>query len=361
MAHFDPEMVQAKRRMAHRRNPFGRLFGAFAGRFTALAGRFGALAGRRADSAGDAPAPISASGAPAPVSERGPGGPGRARGRFGRFSPRLQRSQEFAIVMVLLIAAAAVSASLPGGWAEGASSSPSGHLTALASADPTPTATPWPAATSPDPTLTPADPTASQTPTPMPGPTAVPTKKPAPHVYTFVALGDSLTAWPSDNPWPSRLDAEDANLRLVHNAGVPGDTTAQMLVRLNSDVFAYKPEVLFILGGTNDLGRNISQSTTIANLQAIINEANAKGIRIDLMTIPPNSYAGMAAEIDSLNAAIVHLGNINKLIVIDIHTPLSTSTGVYVPAYTSDGLHFSELGAQVVANTIYTRIHRYGF
>jgi lysophospholipase L1-like esterase len=69
----------------------------------------------------------------------------------------------------------------------------------------------------------------------------------------------------------------------------------------------------------------------------------------------------MAAEIDALNAAIVQLGNAYRLIVIDIHTPLSTSTGVYQSQYTSDGMHFSGLGAQLVANTIYNRIHRYGF
>jgi lysophospholipase L1-like esterase len=134
-----------------------------------------------------------------------------------------------------------------------------------------------------------------------------------------------------------------------------------MLARLKSDVFAYKPEVLFIMGGTNDLGQNISQATTIANLRAVIVAASAKGIRIDLMTIPPDAYPDMAQKIDSLNAAIVHLGNIYKLVVIDIHTPLSTSTGVYVRKYTSDGIHFTALGAQIVANTIYSRIHRYGF
>jgi lysophospholipase L1-like esterase len=227
---------------------------------------------------------------------------------------------------------------------------------------------PSPADTSsPDPTLPSPSPSPSISTSPSPSPTQkltpAPAKPPPPKVYTFVALGDSLTSGYGDPgpSWPSRLDAEDANLRLVNNAGVPGDTTAQMLARVNSDVFAYKPEVLFIMGGTNDLGHNISQATTIANLRAIIVAANAKGIRITLITIPPNASAGMVNEIDSLNAAIVHLGNAYRLVVIDIHTPLSQSTGVYWPKYTSDGLHFSALGAQAVANTIYARIHPYGF
>jgi lysophospholipase L1-like esterase len=297
-------------------------------------------------------------------------GPANAVVRFvSRLVPRDQRRRELAAVLALLVAAAAISASLPGGWGDQA---PATRLPALAAdltsmpsatASATASITPSPAATSPDPTVPPS-PTPSPSASPLPSPTKKPTPAPPkapPKVWTFIALGDSLTAWPSDSPWPSRLDAEDGNLRLVNNAGVPGDTTAQMLARVNSDVFAYKPEVLFIMGGTNDLGHNISQATTIANLKAIIVAANAKGIRIDLMTIPPNSSPGMANEIDSLNAAITHLGNAYKLVVIDIHTPLSQSTGVYWPKYTSDGLHFSAAGAQVVANTIYNRIHRYGF
>jgi lysophospholipase L1-like esterase len=300
-------------------------------------------------------------------------GPSSAAARFLlRFMPKNRRRWELGTVLVLLVAAAAISASMPGGWAAQPSASPSPALLAnLTSVDPAaaPSNTHSPAETSPDPTLPPPSPSqspsasasASPLPSPTPKPTAAPTKKPVAKVYTFVALGDSLTAWPADSPWPSRLDAEDGNLQLVKNAGVPGDTTAQMLARLNSDVFAYKPEVLFIMGGTNDLGHSISQSTTIANLRAIIVAANAKGIRITLITIPPNAYTGMAAEIDSLNAAITSLGNAYKLVVIDIHTPLSQPAGTYWPKYTSDGLHFSAAGAQVVANTIYNRIHRYGF
>lgn len=265
------------------------------------------------------------------------------------------------VVLGLLVVAAAVSASLPGGWTDTASAGSSSGPRAMVAQlmESMPTATPFAAETFADPPL--ISPSDTPTPSPTPKPPPAPTKKPVAKTYTFVALGDSLTAWPTDGPWPSRLDAEDANLRMLNNAGVPGDLTSQMLARLNSDVLAYKPEVLFILGGTNDLGRNVSQATTIANLRSIIVAAKAKGIRIFLMTIPPNSSSGMASDIDSLNAAITHLGNIYTLVVIDIHTPLSQANGTYVPKYTSDGLHFTALGAQTVANTIYNRIHRLGY
>jgi lysophospholipase L1-like esterase len=287
----------------------------------------------------------------------------------GRIVPRDQRRRELAGVLALLLAAGAVSASLPGGWANSSSPAamPAAQLVAGANASSTPT--PTEASASPTSTLyiqpvpTPS-PTDSPSPTPAPTPTKppAPVKTPAPvKVYTFVAMGDSLTAWPSESPWPDRLDKGDANLRILNNAGVPGDTTADMRSRFDRDVLAYKPNVVFILGGTNDLGHKISQATTIANLKAMVVAAKAKGIRVFLMTIPPDSFTSMAPYIDSLNAAIVRLGNANSVVVIDIHSPLSTSTGVYVRKFTSDGLHFSVLGSATVASAVHSRVSRFGY
>jgi lysophospholipase L1-like esterase len=284
----------------------------------------------------------------------------------GRIVPRDQRRRELAGVLALLLAAGAVSASLPGGWANSPSPAamPAAQLVAGANASATPTPTEVPTSTlyiQPVPTPSPTD---SPSPTPTPSPTnpPAPAKTPAPvKVSTFVAMGDSLTAWPSESPWPDRLDKGDANLRILNNAGVPGDTTADMRGRFDRDVLAYKPNVVFILGGTNDLGHKISQATTIANLKAMVVAAKAKGIRVFLMTIPPDSFTSMAPYIDSLNNAIVRLGNANSVVVIDIHTPLSTSDGVYVRKFTSDGLHFSVLGSATVATTVHSRVSRFGY
>lgn len=295
----------------------------------------------------------------------GPAGPdGGASRLLGRLAPRDGRRRELAVVLALLLAATAVSASLPGGWTA-ATAAPSPTMLAEAvTAEPTPADTPSPEPITPEPTLPSPDPTPTATPTraPTPAPTKAPVKA-TPRVYSFVALGDSLTSGYNDPgpAWPPRLDTIDANLRLVNNAGAPGDLTADMLSRLDRDVFAYAPNVLFVLGGTNDLGHSVSQSTTIANLRAIIVKAKARGIKVFLIAVPPNGSSGMRASIDSLNAAIQHLANIYQIYLLDIHTPLSGSNGLIQPRYTVDGLHFSGAGAQLVANTIYNRIHRLGY
>ncbi len=281
--------------------------------------------------------------------------------RIGRrFLPREPRRREVTAVLTLLVVASLFSVTGQIAGAGSMSPSPSGGMVAgdiTADASPTPTITPEPDGTaSPDPT---ASPTA--TPAPKPKPKA-PARKATPKpvvVRSFVALGDSLTAWP-DTPWPTRLDAEDPALRLIHNAGVPGNTTAQMRARLTKDVYDYKPNVLFVLGGTNDLGFGISGSVTIANLRAIIVGAKAHGITVIMLLVPPDSYTSMAARVDSLDTAIINLANSQRVTYVDIHAPLTNANGVYYPKYTSDGLHFTNLGAQTVADTIRTRLRRLG-
>jgi lysophospholipase L1-like esterase len=319
MAHFDPKVGQTKRLMAHpvRRGPIG----AIAGLTATESHRAGRITDERSRTA--------------------------------------MRRRDLAVVLALLLVATVVSASLPGGWGNSTSSAgtPGGMTAAafvgeviLAAPTPSPSATP---------TLS-ASPSAGPSGSVRPSATAKPSVTPAP-AFRFVALGDSLTAWPAASPWPSRLDAKDSRLTLVHNAGVPGDTTAQMLSRFKRDVVAYNPQVLFVLGGTNDMGKSISQATSIANLRAIIVAAQAKKMRVFLLTVPPQRSSSAAPVINSFNAALLHLANSYRVVLIDIHAPLSTSTGVYQAQFTSDGLHFNALGAQTVANAIYSRIHRLGY
>ncbi len=276
--------------------------------------------------------------------------------RWPLFEPR--RREVFG-VLVLVVAAAGISLSAP----IVSPSSASRQMAVLPSGggmlvDPTDTPIPTPGPTasgSENPTTTPS---ATDTPTPRPKPTPKPAPK-APTVRTFAALGDSLTAWPSSSPWPSRLDAADSRLRLVLNAGVPGNTTMQMRRRL-SQVYAAHPQVMFLLGGTNDLGFGYSQASIIANLRAIILDAKAHKIWVLVLLVPPQSSTYAASRIDSLNAAIVAMARSLRVTYIDIHKPLTNSSGTFIGKYTSDGLHFSDLGAQVVANTIRARIRLLG-
>ena len=215
--------------------------------------------------------------------------------------------------------------------------------------------------------------TPSPTATPEPGVTPAPgvdsaSAAPAPTPRSFVVLGDLLSVWvfaphgtraSTSGAWPSLLAGMDSDLKLVHNAAVPGNTTTQMLARLRRDVFAYHPDVLFILGGTNDVGDDCAVSRTVANLRKIVEAARARGIEVVLLTIPPNNaiWSSELARLRQTNAALIALGRTEGITVVDVYSALASASGRLPAAYVAaDRLHLSTHGEQVVAATVYERL-----
>jgi len=200
---------------------------------------------------------------------------------------------------------------------------------------------------------------------PLGGPASTAAPVPAPR--TFVVLGDSLSVWAfashgtrasTTGAWPSLLAGMDSDLKLVHNAGVPGNTTTQMLARLRRDVFAYHPDILFVLGGTNDAGDDFAVSTTVANLRKIVEAARAQGIEVVLLTIPPNNAlrSSRLARLRQTNTALIALGKADGITV-------STSTRRLLGRRTaSRGLRRrrrsapEHAGEEIVAATIYAQL-----
>ena len=100
---------------------------------------------------------------------------------------------------------------------------------------------------------------------------------------TLVCLGDSLTAGygatasfeeDKSKSYPAYLQKK-ANISVI-NAGVSGDTTAQALVRVDSDVLSEDPKIVIILLGANDFFDflHFPVSETKKNLQSIIKKVD---------------------------------------------------------------------------------------
>jgi acyl-CoA thioesterase-1 len=94
----------------------------------------------------------------------------------------------------------------------------------------------------------------------------------------IVCFGDSLTfgtgAEPADS-YPAQL--ERLLGRPVVNAGVPGDTTASALARLDRDVLSRAPRIVLITLGGNDLMQGVTPEAAIANLGRIVDEIQGHG------------------------------------------------------------------------------------
>jgi len=97
----------------------------------------------------------------------------------------------------------------------------------------------------------------------------------------IIAFGDSLTygtGASNELDYPAQLSKMIS--RPVINAGVPGDTTASALKRLERDVLAHSPDIVLITLGGNDLKNGIDAETVFNNLRMIVNLIHNQGARV---------------------------------------------------------------------------------
>ncbi len=98
---------------------------------------------------------------------------------------------------------------------------------------------------------------------------------------TIICFGDSLTSGTGAEAgmdYPSQLSEMIA--KPVMNAGVPGDTTARALKRLQRDVLAKSPDMVLITLGGNDLKNGVAKDIAFKNLKRIIESIQGQGARV---------------------------------------------------------------------------------
>ena len=94
----------------------------------------------------------------------------------------------------------------------------------------------------------------------------------------IICFGDSLTygtGAPEDASYPARL-AEIIGQPVI-NAGVPGNTTADALKRLEADVLTQSPRIVLITLGGNDMKNGVDKKTAFENLLQIVEAVQARG------------------------------------------------------------------------------------
>jgi acyl-CoA thioesterase I len=121
----------------------------------------------------------------------------------------------------------------------------------------------------------------------------------------IVAFGDSLTfgtgATESES-YPIVLGQLIG--RNVVRAGVPGEITEGGLARLQNVIDEYKPRLMIVCLGGNDMLRKVDEAQTQSNLRAIIKSIKAQGIGVMLVGVPkpalvtsaPPFYEAIAKE-----------------------------------------------------------------
>ena len=171
----------------------------------------------------------------------------------------------------------------------------------------------------------------------------------------IIFLGDSLTAGlgldVQDN-FPSliqaRLDEKGRDFEVV-NAGVSGDTSAGALRRLEWAMADGNPRILVVALGGNDGLRGLPPEQLEANLAAIIERAQARGLLAILagMEAPPNFGADYTARFRGVFPTLAQRYRIPLI-------PFLLEGVAGDPAFNqSDGIHPNQRGAKVVADLVW--------
>ena len=186
---------------------------------------------------------------------------------------------------------------------------------------------------------------------------------------SVVFIGDSISAiWGSGQEGPEF--AEHPNWI---DKGVSGQNSSQVLARFQTDVIDLHPQIVHILVGTNDVypgwtlepteGTPGNGIDSPADVEAMVQMAQANFVRVILSTIPPwgceasNCVLALAADptpsryarINSWNAWIEEYALSQGIPVVDYHSALLAPDGEhYVPELTLDGVHPSAAGFVVM-------------
>lgn len=173
---------------------------------------------------------------------------------------------------------------------------------------------------------------------------------------TVVALGDSLTfgyGASASHSYPAKL-AKKTGWKII-NAGVNGDTTENVLVRLDT-IIAQKPALTLLCIGGNDVLRKVPSAVTQENLTAIINRLNAQKIPVVLIAQPHLSASALIGKASD-NPVYERVAKQTKV-------PLfakSWSRILSDNSLKSDQIHANEAGYTKFANELYEFLKDQGF
>ena len=148
------------------------------------------------------------------------------------------------------------------------------------------------------------------------------------------------------------------------NRGIRGYKTDLLLENLDAHLFGQALDKVFLLIGTNDIGKEMPQTETLANLEAVIQEISRDYplAQIQLLSVLPvneqEQYKGTVyirtnEKIQALNRAYQELAQAYyQVIYVVVYSSLLDEVGQLAEAYTTDGLHLSVAGYRILAQAL---------
>jgi acyl-CoA thioesterase-1 len=170
---------------------------------------------------------------------------------------------------------------------------------------------------------------------------------------SVAAVGDSITArYRLAYSYPDLLGQWRGIP--VRNFGVSGDTTAQMLDRLPEVLESGPlPQVVVIMGGTNDIARGMPVEEALRNLQTIAERVRDSGRRA-VLVCPPPTGAFRLDRAQALRAGLRDYAGAQGIVFVDPWPAMEDPArrGWSRPELALDVLHPNEQGQYVLAEQI---------
>ncbi|MFS9173799.1 SGNH/GDSL hydrolase family protein [Streptococcus sanguinis] len=173
----------------------------------------------------------------------------------------------------------------------------------------------------------------------------------------IIFIGDSIVEY---YPLQELLQTDK---RLI-NRGIRGYKTDLLLENLDVHLFGQALDKVFILIGTNDIGKEMPQTETLANLEAVIQEISRDYplAQIQLLSVLPVNeapaykstvYVRSNEKIQVLNQAYRQLANAYMNVqFIDLYDAFLNEEGQLRPDYTTDGLHLTIAGYAALSKVL---------
>jgi lysophospholipase L1-like esterase len=184
---------------------------------------------------------------------------------------------------------------------------------------------------------------------------------------TIVCHGDSLTQGADLNPnytWPVLVENQ-VGIKII-NSGIGGDTSGGLLGRFYHDVVQHKPDVVLVMGGTNDLWWDLDVNIILANIFAMTCQAEyhnmapvvglplplyMENIRQQKMMAPIGGWENCIQKLDRLIDALSFSARESDIAVLDFyHLFLDDNGKVQGNYFLEDGLHPNKEGHMVMAD-----------
>lgn len=173
----------------------------------------------------------------------------------------------------------------------------------------------------------------------------------------IIFIGDSIVEY---YPLQELLQTN----KVLINRGIRGYKTDLLLDSLDAHLFGPALDKVFILIGTNDIGKEIPQSETLENLEGVIQKISREYplAQIQLLSVLPvnegEEYKGTVylrtnEKIQDLNRAYQGLASIyTNVHFIDLYETLLDETGQLGREFTTDGLHLTIAGYAALSKAL---------